>query len=37
VGSRIVAEIENASGASNLPAIIGGVVRQLVSCRTQSG
>jgi len=33
VGSRIVAEIENAASASNLPAIIGGVVRQLVSSR----
>jgi len=33
VGSRIVAEIENASGESDLPAIIGGVVRELVSFR----
>ena len=33
VGSRIVAEIENAASTSNLPAIIGGVVRQLVSSR----
>jgi tryptophan synthase alpha chain len=33
VGSRIVAEIENASGSRELPAIIGGVVRELVSAR----
>jgi len=33
VGSRIVAEIENAASTSNLPAIIGGVVRHLVSSR----
>ena len=36
VGSRIVAEIENAASASNLPAIIAGVVRQLVSSRDSS-
>jgi tryptophan synthase alpha chain len=35
VGSRIVAEIEKASGASELPAIIGGVVRELVSSRNR--
>jgi tryptophan synthase alpha chain len=35
VGSRIVAEIENAPSASDLPAIIGRLIREMVSSRNR--